>query len=64
MSKYINNKTGKVAEIISKKAAGMCSKTLGLTMVVYRYGGDSFDYPLVMESGEFHEKHFVTNTQI
>ena len=57
MKKYKAKLNNKVAIIINDRAAGMCDKTLGLTMVVYKYEGDIFDYPFVMEYREFYEKH-------
>jgi len=42
---------------MSDKAAGMCNKILGVTMVVYKYEGDTYDYPFVMEHREFYQKH-------
>jgi len=57
MKKYKSKLNGKVAIIISDRAAGMCNKTLGVTMVVYKYDGDTYDYPLVMEHREFYQKH-------
>ncbi len=54
---YVNNLNGKVAIIVSNKASGMCSKTMGMTMVVYNYEGDTFKYPLVMEHREFYNTH-------
>jgi hypothetical protein len=27
----------------------MCYKTLGVTMVIYKYEGDTYDYPFIME---------------
>ncbi len=55
MKEYKNKTNGKVATIISDRAAGMCNKTLGITMVVYKYEGD--DYPFIMEHREFYQKH-------
>jgi hypothetical protein len=57
MKKYKSKLNGKVAIIVSDKAAGMCNKTLGVTMVVYKYEGDTYDYPFVMEHREFYQKH-------
>jgi hypothetical protein len=57
MKKYKSKLNGKVAIIISDKAAGMCNKTLGITMVVYKYEGDTYDYPFIMEHREFYQKH-------
>jgi hypothetical protein len=55
LKKYKNKSNGKVATIISDKAAGMCQKTLGITMVVFQY--ENCDYPFVMEHREFYETH-------
>lgn len=57
MKKYKNKTDSKVAIIISNMAAGMCNKTLGVTMVIYKYEGDTYDYPFVMEHKEFYQKH-------
>jgi hypothetical protein len=57
MKKYKSKLNGKVVIIISDKAAGMCNKTLGVTMVVYKYEGDTYDYPFIMEHREFYQKH-------
>ncbi len=57
MEKYENKSNGKVAIIISDNAAGMCYKTLGVTMVVYKYEGDDYDYPFIMEHREFYQTH-------
>jgi hypothetical protein len=57
MKKYKSKLNGKVAIIMSDKAAGMCNKILGVTMVVYKYEGDTYDYPFVMEHREFYQKH-------
>jgi hypothetical protein len=55
--KYKNKKNGKVAIIISDKSAGMCSATLGKTFVVYKYEGDTYNYPFIMEQKEFYQTH-------
>ncbi len=57
MEKYKNKRNNKVAIIINDKAAGMCKETLGLTMVVFKYEGDIYDYPFIMEHREFYTKH-------
>lgn len=57
MKKYKNNKTNKIAIVSSDMAAGMCKITLGVTMVVYKYEGDSYDYPFIMEHREFYQTH-------
>jgi hypothetical protein len=57
LKKYKSKVNGKVAIIISYRAAGMCNKTLGVTMVVYKYEGDTYDYPFIMEHLEFYQKH-------
>ena len=57
MEKFINNKTNKTAIVISSRAAGMCQKTIGLTLVIYKYEGDDYEYPFVMEHREFYNKH-------
>ena len=61
MKKYKLKLTGKVAIIIDDKAAGMCKKTLGITMVVYKYQNDSYDHTYVMEHKEFYQKHTEIN---
>jgi hypothetical protein len=55
VKKYKNNSNGKVATIISDKAAGMCQKTLGITMVIFQY--ENYDYPFVMEHRAFYKTH-------
>jgi DNA polymerase elongation subunit (family B) len=35
----------------------MCYKTLGVTMVIYKYEGDTYDYPFIMEHREFYKEH-------
>lgn len=57
MKKYKSKRDGKVAIIISDRAAGMGNKTLGVTMVVYKYEGDTYDYPFIMERREFYQEH-------
>lgn len=57
MTKYKSKLDGKVAIIISDRAARMCNDKIGMTMVVYRYEGDTYDYPFVMEHREFYQKH-------
>lgn len=48
---------GKIAEVISTMAAGMCSKTIGMTLVIYTHIDENLEYPLVMEHNEFHKKY-------
>jgi hypothetical protein len=48
--KYKNKTNGKVAIIISNNGSGMCYKTLGVTMVIYKYEGDTYDYPIMEQS--------------
>jgi hypothetical protein len=58
--KYVHRTTGKVVIVETKRAAGMCDKTMGCTMVVYRNEEpkQSSQYThFVMESKEFHNKH-------
>ncbi len=57
MIKYVNKVSHKTAIIISDKAAGMCEKTLGLTLVIYKYEEDSQAPLFVMKSSEFYQKH-------
>ena len=58
MEKFINNKTNKTAIVINSLAAGMCEKTMGLTLVIYKYEGEDYEYPpFVMEHREFYRKH-------
>jgi len=57
MKKYKSKRDGKVAIIISDRAAGMGNKTLGVTMVVYKYEGDTYGYPFIMEHREFYQEH-------
>jgi len=53
----VNKVTGKTAIIISDNAAGMCKNTLGVTLVIYRYEGDTQKYPFFMEHLEFYKKN-------
>jgi hypothetical protein len=55
--KYKNKTNGKAAIIISNNGSGMCYKTLGVTMVIYKYEGDTYDYPFIMEHREFYKEH-------
>lgn len=57
MNKYKSKSDGRIAIIISDRAAGMGDKVLGITMVVYRYEGDTHDYPFIMEYKEFYRDH-------
>jgi len=57
MEKFINNINNKTAVIINRMAAGQCEKTMGLTLVIYKYEGDVYEYPFVMEHREFYNKH-------
>jgi len=57
MEKYRHNNNGKIANVISSMGAGMCNKTMGMTMVVYKYEGDKYEYPFIMEQKEFFNKH-------
>jgi hypothetical protein len=59
MNKYKNNKDGKIAVIMNFSADGMCEKTFSLTMVVYTYESDTYDYPFIMENREFHKTHSI-----
>jgi hypothetical protein len=57
MSKYVNKTTGKIVIVETKRAAGMCNKTLGCTMVIYKEEKPKSQYThFVMESKEFHDK--------
>ena len=57
MEQYQNKQNSKIANIINHIAAGMCQKTIGMTMVIYKYEGDTYNYPFIMEHQEFYEKH-------
>ena len=69
MKKYANNKNGKVAIIIYDNAAGLCRRTIGYRMVVFKYEGDNVNYPFVMLHNSFYETHseiklIVPNTNL
>ena len=55
--KYLNKDTLVMVKVISDKAAGMCDKTIGMTMVIYEICGSGLDYPFFMEHREFYKKH-------
>jgi hypothetical protein len=57
MTQFKCNKDGRIAEVINVMAAGMCSKTIGLTLVIYTYRDENLKYPFVMEHREFYKKH-------
>jgi hypothetical protein len=57
INKYKSKLNGKVAIIISNRAAGVCDKTLGTTMIVFKYENDNYDYPLIMEYKQFYREH-------
>lgn len=56
--KYKNKKDNKTAIIISNHAAGICNKTIGFTMVIFKYEEDNYDFPFVMGQTEFYDKHY------
>jgi hypothetical protein len=53
--KYKTKQTVKVAIIISNNGSGMCYKTLGVTMVIYKYEGDTYDYPFIIQPRVYKE---------
>jgi hypothetical protein len=57
MERFINNKTNKVVILINGNAAGMCIKTIGMTIVIYEYEDEKYDYPFIMEHREFYKQH-------
>lgn len=61
MDRYKNKTNDKIALVINDIASGMCDKTLGLTMVIYKYEGDTHEYPFIMEHTEFYNKHSKIN---
>jgi len=54
---YKNNNTGEIVEILYSDVAGMCNRTLGLTMVVYSDDGHIF----AMEHREFYNEYSKIN---
>lgn len=62
MKKYKNKTTNKIVIIIFNNAAGMCNKTLGSTMVIYKYEDDNSETPFVMEHNEFYINHSEITT--
>lgn len=61
MEKYKHNNKEKIAVVISNMGAGMCNKTIGMTLVIYKHEGDTYDYPFVMEDIEFHMNYTKIN---
>jgi hypothetical protein len=57
MERFIHNRTNKVVILISGKAAGMCVKTIGMTMVIYENEDEKYDYPFIMEHREFYKQY-------
>jgi len=57
MERFINNKTNKVVILINGNAAGMCIKTIGMTIAIYEYEDEKYDYPFIMEHREFYKQH-------
>ena len=57
MAQFKCKNDGRIAESISEIAAGMCRKTIGMTLVIYTYIDECLKHPLVMEQKEFYEKH-------
>jgi hypothetical protein len=58
MERFIHNRTDKVVIVINEKAAGMCVKTIGMTIVIYEYENEKYDYPFIMEHKEFY-RHYT-----
>jgi|TARA_R110000744_G_scaffold26640_2_gene65377 hypothetical protein len=54
--KYKSKTTKNIVTIIDKMGAGMCSKTLGMTLVIFKFEGD-LDFHRVMEHTEFNAKY-------
>lgn len=50
--KYENVMTKKVVIVLDMMAAGMCEKTIGMTLVIFKGEGDEISK--VMESKNFH----------
>jgi hypothetical protein len=59
MERFIHSRTNKVVILINGKAAGMCVKTIGMTMVIYEYENENekYDYPFIMEHREFYKQY-------
>lgn len=58
-TQYKNNNSGKIVTVIDPIAAGMCNKTLGLTLVIYKEAGNKFHQ--VMEHKEFYHRFTKIN---
>ena len=57
MERFIHNKTNKIVIVINAEAAGMCTKTIGMTMVIYKHENEKYDYPFIMEHREFYKQY-------
>tara|TARA_R110000782_G_scaffold252394_1_gene340178 strand:+ start:3157 stop:3336 length:180 start_codon:yes stop_codon:yes gene_type:complete len=54
--KYKSKTTNNIVTVIAKTGYGMCSKTIGLTMVVFKLEGE-LDFHRIMEHSEFYSKY-------
>lgn len=54
--KYRSKTTNNIVTVIDKKGAGMCGKTLGMTLVIFKFE-DDLDFHRVMEYREFYAKY-------
>lgn len=57
MKRYRYRRNKKIAVVSEERAAGMCKHTIGMTIVVYKYEEDNYDYSFVMEHREFYDSH-------
>ena len=55
MNQYKNKFTGETVFVKDKIACGMCSRTIGRTLVIYKFKED--DFHRVMDHIEFYEQH-------
>jgi hypothetical protein len=58
--KYKCKTTNNTVTVIDKIGAGMCSKTLGMTLVIFKFE-DDLDFHRVMEHKEFYAKYEEVN---
>ena len=54
--KYKSKTTNNIVTVIDKIGTGMCSKTLGMTLVIFKFE-DDLDFHRVMEHREFYAKY-------
>ena len=54
--KFKSKTTNNIVTVIDKLGTGMCSKTLGMTLVIFKFE-DDLDFHRVMEYREFNAKY-------